>query len=57
MNLVERTIRVPAASPTPAVIEIVILEPRPGRFRAWFARAFFRLGGWCARARVRYAQS
>jgi hypothetical protein len=50
---VERVIRMPAASPVPAVVEVVILEPRPGRFRGWIARILIRLAGRVAGMRVR----
>ncbi len=51
--MIERVIRMPAQSPTPAVLEVVILEPRPGRARAWIARWLVRLAGRIAGMRVR----
>jgi hypothetical protein len=50
---IERVIRMPAPSPKAAVIEVVMIERRPGRFRAWVAKLLVRLAGRIAGMRVR----
>jgi hypothetical protein len=53
MPLVEHEIRLPAGSPVPATLVVVIVERRPGRFRAWVAKLLVRLAGRVASMRVR----
>ena len=53
MNVTRRVVQLPAPSPVSAVIEVVILERRPGRLRAWCARLLLRLAGRVAGMRVR----
>lgn len=50
---VERVIRMPAPSPRSVVIEVVLIEKRPGKFRAWLAKLLVRLAGRVAGMRVR----
>lgn len=50
---VERVYRLPAQSAVPAVIEVVMIESRPGRIRAWLAKLLVRIAGRIAGMRVR----
>jgi hypothetical protein len=51
---VERVIRLPAQSPAPAVLEVVIAMPaRPSRWRRILARALLRLAARLVRMRLR----
>ena len=53
MPLVEHEIRLPAASPVPATLVVVIVERRAGRIRSWVAKLLVRLAGRIASMRVR----